>query len=64
MGAQGVKPAPAGTIPPPLRPFSERPESAMSKVKDRLRNKGNATASQPNAPAPEKKETPAPEAAR
>lgn len=41
----------------------------MSKVKDRLRNKGNATASQPNAPAaaapaPEKKETPAPEAAK
>lgn len=67
MGAQGVKPAPAGTIPPPLRPFSENPNSAMSKVKERLRNKAQNTVSQPNAPAtpaPEKKEAPALEAAK
>ena len=36
-GAQAVKPAPAGTIPSKLQPFSQRPDSAMSKLKERLR---------------------------
>src|SRR5512134_1251340 len=38
-GAQAVRPAPAGTIPPPIRPYSERPESAKSKMLERLKGR-------------------------
>lgn len=73
-GAQGVRPAPAGTIPGELRPFSERPDSAMSRLKARLRegksgtpkpaqttDKPSGTPSEPAAAAPPVEE-PAPAA--
>jgi len=60
-GAQGVRPAPAGTIPAPLKAFSDRPESAKSKMMERLKAKSKppveaeapAKAKAPEAKQPE-----------
>lgn len=60
-GAQGVKPAPAGTIPAPLQSFSDRPGSAKSKMLDRLKAKGGAQpaeAPKPEAAKPEDSDQP------
>lgn len=37
QGAQTVRPAPVGTIPPPVKPFSDRPDSAKSKMLERMK---------------------------
>lgn len=68
-GAQAVAPAPAGTIPAPLKAFSDRPESAKNKMFERLRQQAKgekpaAPEAKPTPPAAEAEEKPtAPEAA-
>lgn len=55
-GAQGVKPAPAGSIPAPMRPFSDRPDSAKNKSLERLRAKASgAQPAEPPKPAAQQK---------
>lgn len=50
-GAQGVKPAPAGTIPAKLQSFSDKPESQKSKVLERLKNRAGTPEKKAAAPA-------------
>jgi len=61
-GAQGVKPAPPGTIPQAMRPYSDRPDSAKSKSMERLRAKVAANDKSNEPPKPAAKTNPAPKA--
>jgi hypothetical protein len=58
-GAQGARPAPAGTIPPRMQPYSDRPESAKSKSFQRLRDRVAANDKAATTPAPAAKVDPA-----